>query len=224
DCSRFIRENYPEYYEIYQEIETPVQKADLWRYLIIYHYGGWYCDMDIYGYWSFGDINIPRKYGDRKDLLIVEKENPVPFRSGKTCPRLPQYAQYWFGATPKHPVLLKVIQRVVRQLKYKEDFRREGDEETLYLTGPVPFTDAIQKYMNHDVLVLESNFFDAICQPLYYVSSLFAKLKNTPVVHRCDGSWRESESSHNTDVWAILIYTVILMGLLIFLLRWSTKL
>jgi mannosyltransferase OCH1-like enzyme len=184
-------------------LELPVQKADLWRYLIIYHYGGWYCDMDIYSYRSFSSIKIPPKY---KNVLVVEMESPAPFKPN-TSPRCPQYAQYWFGATPRHPVLFEIIKKVINNIQSGK--RKTGDNETLYLTGPVPFTDMIEKYKRQDVYVIKPNTFDTLSQPLYWVSNYFSEYKNIPVVHRCDGSWREKSSTYVTAVVILIILLVI---------------
>lgn len=222
DCENFVREHYPQYYDLYNDLELPVQKADFWRYLIIYHYGGWYCDMDIKAYWSFDQIKIPKEYRGG-DLMIVEMENPTPFNTGKSCPRLPQYAQYWFGATPKHPVLKKVIKRVVGHLKRKEDYRKCDDDETLYLTGPVPFTDAIQRHRTKEnVYVLEPNFWFMLSKPLHHFSWLFSRHSTVPVLHYCDGSWRNDDGP-NFDVIEVLVYTSILGVLLILFLWWFTN-
>lgn len=211
DCREFVKDYYPEYYSFYQQLEIPVQKADLWRYLVIYHYGGWYCDMDIYAFRGFDTISLPNK---KEDLMVVELEYPAPLKIAQT-PRSPQYAQYWFGATPRHPVLKKIIETVVENIENIEnieEFQRDGiknsDDITLHLTGPVPFTDVIAKHIKkkkEDVLILKGNVFDTLSQPLYSVSNLFSEKKNIPVVHLCDGSWREHKLNPHLIVAVILI-------------------
>tara|TARA_R110000803_G_scaffold59897_1_gene118895 strand:- start:965 stop:1609 length:645 start_codon:yes stop_codon:yes gene_type:complete len=48
DCEQLICEHYPEYICLWQEFRYPIMKADFIRYLILYHYGGWYIDCDVY--------------------------------------------------------------------------------------------------------------------------------------------------------------------------------
>jgi mannosyltransferase OCH1-like enzyme len=42
----FMKTNFSDIYEVYHNLPLPVMKADLWRYCVIYHYGGIYADMD----------------------------------------------------------------------------------------------------------------------------------------------------------------------------------
>ena len=214
DCNIFVKNCYPEYYKYYLELELPVQKADLWRYLIIYYYGGWYCDMDIYSYSSFKTIKIPSIYDD---VMIVEKEFPAPLKP--SFYRDIQYAQYWFAATPRHPVILNIINKVIYNIKNSkfENLKKEmNDDYTLYLTGPIPFTDMILKYENDNVYKIDPNISDTLCQPLYHISSFLGNWKNIPVVHRCEGSWRTSDNNY-----IILIFLLILICILIFYIKYK---
>ena len=197
DCDLFVKKYYPEYYQYYLKLELPVQKADLWRYLIIYHYGGWYCDMDIYSYSSFETIKIPNKY--EEDLLIVEQEFPAPFKY-----RNVQYAQYWFAATPKHPVLFNIIEKVIYNIKNEIYDKKLGDDYTLYLTGPFPFTKTILENKEENVYIIEPNISDTLSQPLFNISSFFGEYKNIPVVHRCEGSWRNSFNYNYISIFIML--------------------
>lgn len=44
---KLINENYPNFYKIYNSAKTGVQRGDIARLMIIYHYGGIYIDLDI---------------------------------------------------------------------------------------------------------------------------------------------------------------------------------
>src|SRR6266487_5699784 len=46
DIDQFIVKEFPEYTSAYKKIKHGAVKADLWRYLIIYKYGGVYSDID----------------------------------------------------------------------------------------------------------------------------------------------------------------------------------
>lgn len=208
DCDLFVRQYYPQYYKYYIKLELPVQKADLWRYLIIYHYGGWYCDMDIYSYLSFNSIKI---LNYETDLMIIEQEFPAPLKPAFNT----QYAQYWFASTPKHPVLFDIIEQVIYNIKNEKYNKNMGDEYTLHLTGPIPFTEIILKNKKDNVYIIKPNISDTLCQPLYTISSFLGKYKNTPVVHRCEGSWRISNNNHIF----IIIFTVIFFVILIIFLN-----
>lgn len=204
DCDLFVKNYYPQYYKYYKKLELPVQKADLWRYLIVYHYGGWYCDMDIYSYSSFNTIDIPGKYDE--ELMIVEQEFPGPLK--RNFYRNIQYAQYWFAATPKHPVIFNIIERVIYNIKSEKYSKDLGDEYTLYLTGPVPFTDEILENKKENVYIIDSNIWDTLSHSFYNISSFFSDYKNIPVVHRCEGSWRITNYNYNMIIF-IIIFIVI---------------
>ena len=46
ECDVFMQDNFPNLYSIYRQLSLPVMKADLWRYCVVYKYGGIYADVD----------------------------------------------------------------------------------------------------------------------------------------------------------------------------------
>tara|TARA_R110000796_G_scaffold74470_1_gene167545 strand:+ start:1767 stop:2438 length:672 start_codon:yes stop_codon:yes gene_type:complete len=48
DCYDLIREDYPEYEDLWDDFRFEIQKCDFIRYLILHRYGGIYLDLDIY--------------------------------------------------------------------------------------------------------------------------------------------------------------------------------
>lgn len=51
-----INKNYPNFYEIYSLARTGVQRGDISRLLVVYHYGGIYIDLDVLVLRDFADI------------------------------------------------------------------------------------------------------------------------------------------------------------------------
>lgn len=47
DIDEFIKKEYPDIYDIFNDAKYGVQKADIARIAILYHYGGVYIDLDI---------------------------------------------------------------------------------------------------------------------------------------------------------------------------------
>jgi mannosyltransferase OCH1-like enzyme len=47
DIDEFIKKEYPDIYDIFNDCKYGVQKADIARIAILYHYGGVYIDLDI---------------------------------------------------------------------------------------------------------------------------------------------------------------------------------
>ena len=46
ECYLFIKDKFPDFLKTYNLLNKPVMKADLFRYLVVYHYGGVYADID----------------------------------------------------------------------------------------------------------------------------------------------------------------------------------
>jgi mannosyltransferase OCH1-like enzyme len=47
DIENFLIKYYPDYYETFLKLPVTIQKIDFFRYIAIYHYGGFYFDLDI---------------------------------------------------------------------------------------------------------------------------------------------------------------------------------
>ena len=48
DCEELIVEKFPEYIDLWTEFRYDIQRCDFIRYCILYQYGGWYIDCDVY--------------------------------------------------------------------------------------------------------------------------------------------------------------------------------
>jgi len=47
DCENLIKEDFSEYWQLWQDYRYPIQRADFIRYCILYKFGGLYIDCDI---------------------------------------------------------------------------------------------------------------------------------------------------------------------------------
>ena len=63
DIITFLKTDFPDYLQGYNRLKFGASKADLWRYLIIYRYGGIYADIDS------RCLNPLRKWVDPKRLF-----------------------------------------------------------------------------------------------------------------------------------------------------------
>jgi len=127
-CESFVRNNFPsDVYQAYSKLPMGVMKADLWRYCIIYHYGGIYVDTDT------EPLAHPNIFTSPKTLLICGPENQT-------------HLSQWFFAAPKHsPILKRIIEFSVKRIL--ETQKIQGEHIIHYLTGPGCFTDAIEDYL-----------------------------------------------------------------------------
>ena len=91
DIIGFLKNHFPHYLEGYKKIKYGASKADLWRYLIIYEYGGVYADMDCkclnpLRQWINPDSEYVTQLGSFKDvcqwlIISVPKKQRTFLRS-----------------------------------------------------------------------------------------------------------------------------------------------
>jgi mannosyltransferase OCH1-like enzyme len=123
-------------YKAYGLLPLAVMKADLFRYCIIYHYGGIYADTDTI-------CLIKPNLFINNSLLTIVPENET------------HLCQWVFSAPKKSPILKSVIDlSVERILSIKE---MKGEHIIHYLTGPDVFTDGIELYLKkHNMPIFQN--------------------------------------------------------------------
>lgn len=166
DIEHFFKENYLEYYNTYTRLPMFIQKLDFFRYLAIYHYGGFYFDMDV----------EPLKPLD-SDIINHSAVFPIDeYVSALGCqnPRMNSYClvgqnfllgQYAFGTTAKHPFMKFLVDKIKQNLdnyvKTSEkinQFDRGAVHYFVYkTTGPDFVTDCYVQYPNKEQLYILSN-------------------------------------------------------------------
>ena len=125
-CEDFMKTYYPDIKPYYDILPINVMKADLWRYCIIYKYGGIYADVDTI---LNSDIDI---FTDKKDKqLVIVPENDTHF------------CQWVFSAPSGSPFLKEIIDLLVERIKTNDI---KGEHIIHFLTGPCVFSDGI---INH---------------------------------------------------------------------------
>mmetsp|Transcript_6014 Transcript_6014/g.16175 ORF Transcript_6014/g.16175 Transcript_6014/m.16175 type:complete len:349 (-) Transcript_6014:108-1154(-) len=108
-----------------------VMRADFWRYLVVYTYGGVYADVDV------EPSEAIRGWLDEEEnwqhcSMVVGQENGVDI------------SQWTFAATPKHPALKAVIDLIVK--RYQGGIKTNFTHFVHYHTGPAVFTSGIHMY------------------------------------------------------------------------------
>jgi mannosyltransferase OCH1-like enzyme len=166
-CFKFINNHYPEYSDLYEELK-PVERADIFRYLVLHKYGGIYADIDTECFKPMGPL-----LDLFKDSVITGYEYNEPV----------QYLQ-WFIACPKgHPTMIELVEEVKKRNRYKffMSFVRSGNKLTYWLTGPELYTTILQKTKNR-VLVLEKGRLGSFDKTLID--------RNSYIQHHFIGSWK----------------------------------
>lgn len=113
DCINFIKDNYSNYYEIYLKYPHFAQKENLFKILIIYHFGGFFFDIDFF---SQKNIEELQKYScvfplekEISDKCFYKKYG----KKSKNLDDLKQIGIYAFGAEKGHPLLLHILNEIV---------------------------------------------------------------------------------------------------------------
>jgi mannosyltransferase OCH1-like enzyme len=136
-CDDFIREKMgSQIYKAYQKLPLPVMKADLWRYCVIYYYGGIYADVDTIC------LTDPKLFLKPDSKLMVSPENDC------------HLCQWCFSAIPNSPILKKVIDLSVDRIINTTEIK--GEHIIHYLTGPGVFTDGIENYLRENNLPIHN--------------------------------------------------------------------
>jgi mannosyltransferase OCH1-like enzyme len=113
--------------DLMKSFKVPVMRADLWRYLVVYIYGGIYADLDTL-------CQAPaEEWIPANAKMVIAPENGV------------HYAQWCFAATPKHPAIKSIIDLVLERCK---DINYSMPSFIHYHTANKVFSDGIRKYFN----------------------------------------------------------------------------
>jgi hypothetical protein len=185
---RFIAVEYPEYRPAFDSFPVPIQRYDFFRYLAIYHFGGFYFDTDV--------------------LLASSLENLLEFSCVFPFEHLSIYkflrdeygmdwevGNYAFGATAGHPFLLKIIKNCLRGQQHPEWLEQmlrsiprmfRHDYAVLAGTGPGLVSRTLAEHSGDcdEVKVL---FPDDVCDPNNWFR--FGDYG----VHLQAGTWRKPE-------------------------------
>lgn len=153
DIVDFIKTNYPtNVLESFERIDPRygAARADLFRYLLLYKYGGIYLDIKssatrpldsvireddeyLLSYWANKPGERYEGWGQHDELSHMQ--------SG-------EFQQWFIAAAPGHPFLKAVIETVLQNIKrYNSALHGVGKYGVLRLTGPVPYSLAIGKYL-----------------------------------------------------------------------------
>jgi len=175
EIEEFIEEIYGErILNAYKSInpEYGPAKADFFRYLILYWYGGIYLDIK-----TAILKNIEKDISNHKNKLLVSKGRKKETKSyfgliqtiiNKYCWSNFSgilYGEYnnWHIISPKgNEILGNMIKHIVKNIEYgkkNKNLFNNGEYSVLCLTGPILFTKVIEKYKNtNNVELFEKNF------------------------------------------------------------------
>lgn len=117
----FIQTSYSkQILEIYDVLKVGAAKADLWRYLVLYKYGGIYLDIDSVWKGSFNSII------SENDKAVISRENNDDL-----------FVQWCLMFEPGHPILRYAIEKACTNILFR------SQDNIVFLTGPIVYSEAV---------------------------------------------------------------------------------
>ena len=139
---------------------NPQARADLFRYVRIYRDGGVYLDSTVCLARPLTEIVALGQRGDVSRAVLAHWGPPgddpsrrpyCPHARLKGVPALGEFVIFFLIAPPRHPLLLRVVERVVAeveaQLRLPAEKRARGKGGVLRITGPIAFTKEAQRFI-----------------------------------------------------------------------------
>lgn len=153
DIEAFIKKHYPQYITVMNNFRYNIQKIDLFRLIAIYHYGGFYFDIDM-------DMQQPLSELCKYDCVFPQefKINGDPYLKNKGMQTL--IGNYAFAASPKNDFIKFCIDNIIGNKIKIQDIPGKGNNSQKYIfytTGPVMISDCYWDYQHRDkVEILQS--------------------------------------------------------------------
>jgi mannosyltransferase OCH1-like enzyme len=154
DIEYFLKTYYPEYYKTYQKLPVKIQKIDFFRYIAVYHYGGFYLDLDMTMMYPLDELL------DYECVFPVD-QMITPVKCNKN--RLKKYCslgmnillgQYAFGAKQSNNFIKKLIDGIHDNIDdYIKKYETSYGKSLQYVystTGPDYVTDIYIDYNRKD--------------------------------------------------------------------------
>jgi mannosyltransferase OCH1-like enzyme len=154
--NQFLEQNYPEYYDTFLKLPLNIQKVDFFRYIAIYHYGGFYFDLDVKGVQPLDNLLENRCVFPVDEIITKEMCKLERFK--KFCDKDINFllGQYAFGAAPGDPFIKLVIDKIHMNINsYIHYFIPNSDDYVYKTTGPDFITNVYSGYKNkEDIKIL----------------------------------------------------------------------
>jgi mannosyltransferase OCH1-like enzyme len=141
DCREFIKTHFkPDVLWAYDSLIPGAYKADLWRYCVLFIYGGIYLDIKYRPLNGFKFINLTEK-----EHLVADTNNVDIYNALMVC-------------LPKNELLYKAIRQIVENVKNK--YYGDG---WLYPTGPALLSNFVSTSeeivdLKHELINNDKNF------------------------------------------------------------------
>jgi len=146
DIEQFLKTHYSEYYETYVRLPIKIQRIDFFRYIAVYHFGGFYMDLDMHCLKPFDEL---LKYSCVFPVdEFIHKHMCQLNRYKIFCDKGYYYllGQYAFAAAPKHPFIKNLIDNIHKNINLYIQHLNSDSEDYVYKTTGPDFVTSL--YMN----------------------------------------------------------------------------
>ena len=157
DIRLLVARRFPDYLEMFDSYPLQIQRADMFRYFVMYEYGGVYADMDFEALVPLSeilddDLRIENKFQDSIDLVSTESSD-----DNHVCAMVSQepvvhaHVLYHVNrlacnaitiSAPGHPFWLHIIEYAREIWKNAKD-----KSDVLSTTGPKMMNEALRAYV-----------------------------------------------------------------------------
>ena len=180
DMDRLMKTEFSEYYDKFNELPRMIMKIDMFRYFLMYKYGGLYTDMDYLMFNPFDLLN---------EKVVIpcnrEDENGNPICLGNCI----------FASQPNHPYWKSLMDTLFTIDRTKLDYNTDKNIDGNVLgTGPMFVFAMWKKYskINDDICVSKRNLFHPPTKNNnQYIEGL--KKDGCYGMHICTGLWRNNK-------------------------------
>jgi mannosyltransferase OCH1-like enzyme len=199
DCLRFVKENFPQYFDVFQNLKYNIQRADMIRYCWLYKYGGIYMDMD---------------YAVEKDIepLFSDAKADIYLTYSPNMPGL--LTNSFMASVPGSDFWLRCLERIA---SFKNPFYYTKHFYVMHSTGPYIVENTFQAWERVNVTLIPYKLIGpcTLCNPNCGESSSY--LSVLP-----GGSWNGIDSiimdfafcNPGTSIFLFLFLLILLIGVL----------
>ena len=174
----FIKSFYPEYLKSYQTISI-IEKTDLIRLLLVYHFGGLYSDLDTYCRVKLEVLF--NEYPNAEVIVGLEANVTESIKDTYQLVRARQICNWTFAAKKKSDFIKKVIDRVIYNIENYPDLT------TMEKTGPAVISDIVFENETYEGLTILPTYY--FCAGVPYESQDL--LLKGYIIHKFWGSWKK---------------------------------
>ena len=180
DMDRLMKTEFPEYYDKFNELPRMIMKIDMFRYFLMYKYGGLYTDMDYLMFNNFDMLN-------EKVVIPCNREDE---NGNNIC-----LGNCIFASQPNHPYWKSLMDTLFIIDRTKLDYATDKNIDGNVLgTGPLFVFAMWKRYskINDDICVSKRSLFHPPTKNNnQYIEGL--KKDGCYGMHICTGLWRNNK-------------------------------